>query len=121
MDDKGVKVRHKRAECFVHDTFSGFVDNDAAVSALVRGSSKQPDAASIVHYIHWLLVHHNIRAWFEWVDTDSNPSDGLSRDGIHDEWSLRQGFDLCTAATPSWHSMDCAKDLARWTLGLRGL
>ena len=34
------------------------------------------------------------RAWFEWIDSDSNISDGLSREGVTDPWTKAQGWDL---------------------------
>ena len=34
------------------------------------------------------------KAWFEWIDSDSNPADGLSRLGLQDPWSLQQGWFL---------------------------
>ena len=39
-------------------------------------------------------LEHSSSVWYEWVDSDSNPADGLSRDGVHDEWTLRQGWEL---------------------------
>ena len=32
--------------------------------------------------------------WFEWVDSDSNLADGLSRDGAADPWTLDQDWEL---------------------------
>eukprot|EP00972_Heterocapsa_arctica_P115389 16447476-Heterocapsa_arctica.AAC.1 len=39
-------------------------------------------------------------AWFEWIDSASNPADGLSRDGILDKWAVQQGWEL-TVFQPS--------------------
>ena len=71
-----------------------FVDNDAAVAALVRVNSTQRDAAFIVQVVHAMLTMLHCRGWFEWVDTKSNQADGLSRvglaipeaQGFHAEW-----------------------------------
>ena len=38
--------------------------------------------------------------WHEWIDSDSNPADGLSRDGLQDEWTLNQGWDLAEYPYP---------------------
>ena len=67
-----------------------FVDNDAACAVLIRGSTSQEDACDIAQALHWRLTAVGCRAWFEWVDSESNPSDGLSRDGEADEWTLKQ-------------------------------
>ncbi|CAE8638050.1 unnamed protein product, partial [Polarella glacialis] len=45
------------------------------------------------------------RIWFEWIDSDSNPSNELSRDGLEDEWTRSQGWDLDTALLPEWHKL----------------
>ena len=36
----------------------------------------------------------NIRVWYEWVDSESNISDGLSRDGLDDKFAIAQGWSL---------------------------
>ena len=64
-----------------------FVDNEAAVSALVRGASRATDAAQLVELAHALLLKLGCRLWIEWVDSLSNPADGLSRDGVEDLWT----------------------------------
>ena len=79
-----------------------FVDNEGAAAAIIRGSSKQHDVGIIVQCIQWLCVRSNIRLWVEWIDSDSNPSDGLSRDGGEDLWTLRQGWRVEMAKQPSW-------------------
>ena len=40
------------------------------------------------------------RAWFEWIDSKSNPSDGLSRDGLEDPWTIAQDWDLKEVVAP---------------------
>lgn len=39
--------------------------------------------------------------WFEWVDSQSNPSDGLSRLGLGDPWTTTQDWDLAEYHFPS--------------------
>ena len=41
-------------------------------------------------------------AWFEWIDSDSNPSDGLSRLGIEDPWTTAQGWQLQDVSHVDW-------------------
>ena len=44
--------------------------------------------------VQLLLIRYNIAVWFEWVDSDSNFADGLSRDGAEDSWTLKQNWEL---------------------------
>ena len=44
--------------------------------------------------VQLLLIRYNIAVWFEWVDSDSNLADGLSRDGAADPWTLDQDWEL---------------------------
>ena len=53
-----------------------FIDNQAAVSAAITGSSKEGDIHEIAHYAAVLRINIAFRVFFEWVDSDSNPSDG---------------------------------------------
>ena len=71
-----------------------FVDNEGAVSALIRGSSSQDDVHLIAQFSNLLTHSLNCRAWYEWIDSGSNPSDGLSREGISDPWTATQGWDI---------------------------
>ena len=38
-----------------------------------------------------------IRIWFEWVDSKSNPSDQLSREGVASELARQLGWDVSIA------------------------
>ena len=71
-----------------------FVDNEAAVSALIRGGSKAADAARLAELFHALLLQLTSRAWVEWIDSNSNPADGLSRLGLRDPWTAEQDWIL---------------------------
>lgn len=79
-----------------------FVDNEAACSSLVRGASKEEDVASIAGAAHLMMLQNRCRAWFEWIDSDSNPADGLSRDGCLDEWTQDQGWHLRDEEAIRW-------------------
>ena len=78
-----------------------FVDNEAAVASLVRASSSELDVLFLVQQAHLQLHSLNTRVWFEWIDTESNPSDGLSRAGLDDEWTQRQGWLVHEFSFPS--------------------
>ena len=71
-----------------------FVDNEAAVSALIRGASRASDAGQLAELVHAILVVLGCRLWVEWIDSISNPSDGLSREGVADPWTVAQGYEL---------------------------
>ena len=84
-----------------------FIDNKAVFSAAVKGTadSSATDMEEILIYSHLLFAKYNIRVWFEWVDSDSNPSDGLSRDGLDDEWTKKQSWECREASPPAWEKI----------------
>ena len=59
-----------------------FINNEASAAALIRASAAEPDVLALVQQAHLQFHQLQIRTWFEWVDTESNPADGLSRDGF---------------------------------------
>ena len=71
-----------------------FIDNEAAVACLVKGTSREKDMGCISAGIHLMCAKLSCRMYFEWIPTESNASDGLSRDGIADTWSGQQGWTL---------------------------
>ena len=71
-----------------------FCDNASAVSALIRMSSKSEDVQTIAELFTVLCLKAECRCWVDWVDSESNPADGLSRAGVHDRWTLAQGWEL---------------------------
>jgi len=77
-----------------------FVDNVAALMALVRGRSNQPALDQMALLIHTALF--TLRAWvyFEWVESKANWSDGISRDGLGDKWHQENHFQASTAVMP---------------------
>ena len=78
-----------------------FIDNEAATSSLIRASSRQVDVHLISQFAQLILFNLQARAWFEWIDSSSNPSDGLSRLGLEDSWSLTQGWSLAEYDFPA--------------------
>ena len=79
-----------------------FEDNSAVLSGLVKGSSSHPllDAGNAT--IHLLLASLQARAWFEYVESDANWSDGASRLLAADPWIMANGFALDIGSVPSW-------------------
>ena len=99
-----------------------FVDNEAAVASLIRGGSSQADVHTMVQLAHYLLQHFWIRVWFEWIDSHSNPSDGLSRAGLLDSWTQLQPWHLFEYDFPSALAQvarpeDLSSFLPVWTVG----
>ena len=83
-----------------------FVDNEAAAASAIRGTTPEADVRRFVQVAHLLWLEFEIRVWIEWIDSQSNPSDGLSRDGLADGWSVKQGWTLSQAFAPDWDGAD---------------
>ena len=49
---------------------------------------------------HLLWATLGCRVWIEWIDSDSNPSDGLSRKGMTDPWTQKQKWILSSVELP---------------------
>ena len=64
-----------------------FIDNESAASCAIRGGSNLPEVETAIQVAHLLWLHLKTRVWFEWIDSLSNPSDGLSRLGLNDPWA----------------------------------
>ena len=79
-----------------------FIDNEAAASAGIRASSGLPEVDIMMQVAHMLWLHLDMRVWLEWIDSKSNPADGLSRDGYQDAWTLQQQWQLTSVADPPW-------------------
>jgi hypothetical protein len=79
-----------------------FIDNVAALMALVRGRSASDDLDRIAEQIHGAMFATGTAMYFEWVESKSNWSDGISRDGHADEWHHRHGFVADTQAFPDF-------------------
>ena len=84
-----------------------FVDNIGALQVLIKGNSSQFDAGNVCAAAHLYWASMGTRVWFEWVASDDNPSDGLSRDGLHDEWTLAQRpqWTIAEYLAPLWFSL----------------
>ena len=65
-----------------------FVDNDAALSTLVRGSSSVESGEHITGLTWSHIVGVGCFPWFDRVESSSNPTDGLSRGKLQGPWVL---------------------------------
>lgn len=71
-----------------------FIDNVGAVSALIRATSTQDDVHMVAQFSSLLGHALQTRIWYEWIDSESNPSDGLSREGLNDPWTRAQPWEV---------------------------
>ena len=78
-----------------------FIDNQASVTAVVKGCRSEGDVHEIAHLAAVERCSLRTRTWYEWIDSDSNPADGLSRLGLLDAWMLQQGWSLQEYAFPA--------------------
>ena len=88
-----------------------FLDNVGAVTSAVSGSSSAGAVHEISQYASSLRFEHRTNAYFEWVDSLSNPSDGLSREGLKCPWTLAQGWQLSEHEFPAAASRRVLQDL----------
>jgi len=82
-----------------------FIDNQGSEAGLISGYSGEPDAGPILGTVHIILAALNSRCWWEFVPSERNPSDGLSRAGLKDEWTLKQNWDLKEVTMPDWSDL----------------
>jgi len=83
-----------------HTAATFFLDNMSGLCALVSGSCKAPDLAGLASGLHLGLAKHSVWAWFEFVDSASNPADGGSREGVTDDMARRFGIPLRLVSFP---------------------
>ena len=105
-------------EIFEDSDIMWFVDNEAAVSSLIRGAARVEDIDAVAALTTVQAAKLKSSIWFEWIDSDSNPADGLSRDGVDDEWTKQQGWDLVDLGSPDWSHIFHS---ARWQDMLRSV
>ncbi len=58
-----------------------FIDNEAACAALIRGSNSAEDVQDVAETAAFFSSLLDARVWYEWIDSASNVSGGLSRVG----------------------------------------
>ena len=66
-----------------------FIDNDAALATLVKGSSSVLSGEVITSHTHSLVAKTGIWAWFDRVASKDNPVDQLSRGKLQGPWDLK--------------------------------
>ena len=61
-----------------------FLDNTVALSGYVKGMSGSPILCSFIAAVHLLMLRFNMHVWFEFIPSDDNWADGISRVGFSD-------------------------------------
>jgi hypothetical protein len=80
-----------------------FVDNQAALAALVKGNSRCEINERLVNHFWCLAYSIDVQVWFEFVDSASNWADGISRHFEADEFVRSRGIPVERIAKPfSW-------------------
>ena len=77
-----------------------YVDNVAALMALVKGRSESQELDVIAQSMHLLLFHVRCNLWFEWVQSHSNWADAISRLGLQDSWHKEHRFRAHMSTVP---------------------
>ena len=85
-----------------------FVDNVGVLALLTKGAAAPDDLSHVVGLCHLLLARHRIRVWWEYVDSDSNPTDGLSRYFAADPLAKEQGWRPVEVREPNFRFGDVA-------------
>lgn len=78
-----------------------FTDNQASAASLIRVTSSEEDVLFLVQQVHLRFLAMHSRVWYEWLDSESNPSDGLSRLGLADPWTLSQPWQVREFSFPA--------------------
>ena len=71
-----------------------FIDNTAALFTLVKGRSNKDSLDEIAFVVHAALYALRAQIYYEWVESESNWADGISRHGTRDPWVKRHSFTL---------------------------
>ncbi len=68
-----------RAEAFAGEPFIGFVDNNGDRFSLIKGWSSFLQSSVILELASSGVERAQVRPWWEWVRSPSNPADAPSR------------------------------------------
>lgn len=86
----------------LHDASAIFyIDNMGVLCNIVNGSSRQLDAGTVTFALHLRLATLRTSAWWEWVESESNCSDGGSRVGTTCPIAKSLGIDLREFSFPA--------------------
>lgn len=77
-----------------------WVDNVAALMALIQGRSGHVELDRMAQIAHIVLFHLECIAYFELVPSSANWSDGIPRDGLRDAWWRNHNFAVHVSTVP---------------------
>ena len=77
----GALVTHYAKELIRGTDLTWYCDNTAAVAAAIKGASSSRDLCRLSTSMHLAWAKLGVRTWVEWVDSDSNAADAISREG----------------------------------------
>ena len=90
-----------RPEAFRSRRGIWFIDNTAALMALIRGRSDSTDLEHMSRMIHIALYALNCWIFWEWIPSKSNWADAISRVGAADPWLARNQFRVFSCSFPT--------------------
>jgi hypothetical protein len=79
-----------------------FIDNTVTLSAMIKGTSSEPDIARAAAALHLALAARSCRMWFEYVESDSNWADEPSRELWRSKFLGQHGFEARPGDVPAW-------------------
>jgi len=80
--------------CVADTATTLWVDNLSALCAIVKGGSKRHDLACVACGIQFGMHLLRVKGWVDYVPSESNLTDGGSREGITDPMAAAQGVRL---------------------------
>jgi len=102
-------------ELLSHCLISFWLDNMAALSGFVSGSSKAADLGSLISGAHLCLAMRGLRVWWDYVPSISNIADGGSRIGTSDPVAWAAGVSLVPKRFPPELSDLVYADPSAWS------
>ena len=85
-----------------------FVDNQSALCGLISCTSSKADSSCILGLYAVLLARCRARVWAEYVESEANVSDGVSREGLTDSMATSLGCTVETGTLPDFTDLHAA-------------
>ena len=74
------------------------IDNTSVLFAMLKGSSPSESVDRLALLANLMLARYGVRVYFEYVESEANWSDGVSRHGGEDPLARTHGFSLTRAS-----------------------
>jgi hypothetical protein len=78
------------------------LDNSASLHSLVKGTSGNEHLCRAVELFHMFCFWFKVHVWFEFVDSESNFSDGISRELGNDPFCAEMGVTPRECVVHAW-------------------